>query len=168
MSTNNRLQNISRETLLHCLDYKRETGCFFWKNPKRKTMIGVKAGRFREDGYGVLWILGKTYLIHRLVWLAEHGKFPEYLIDHIDHNPSNNKIGNLRQANHSQNKQNRMKCHSNNRLKLLGVTEPYAGIYAARISANGKNINIGRYKDPHQAHQAYLDAKKNLHAGFSP
>lgn len=50
---------------------------------------------------------GKHISVHRLMWEVFYGKIPEgYEIDHIDRNPSNNALNNLRLVTHSENAKN--------------------------------------------------------------
>ena len=49
----------------------------------------------------------KYYWVHRLVWEAFYGPIPEGMeIDHIDGNPSNNSLSNLRAVDHKTNMNN--------------------------------------------------------------
>lgn len=46
----------------------------------------------------------KAHYVHRIVWETFHGPIPEgYEINHIDHNKSNNSLGNLELVTHSEN-----------------------------------------------------------------
>lgn len=49
----------------------------------------------------------KRFLVHRLVWETFVGKIPEgYELDHIDGNPQNNRLENLRVVTHKENQNN--------------------------------------------------------------
>jgi len=56
----------------------------------------------------------KTFKIHWLVWEAFVGQRPKkgsgLVIDHIDRNPMNNKLSNLRVITHSENQINSARC----------------------------------------------------------
>jgi hypothetical protein len=65
---------------------------------------------------------GKRYLLHRLIYTCYNPDedISEYLIDHIDGNPSNNDISNLRKATLQQNMWNsKVKCNSKTGLKNI-------------------------------------------------
>ena len=69
-----------------------------------------------RNGYTRVEINGKHYLVHRLVyqtWASGYDQLnPELVIDHIDANPLNNAIYNLRQVTQAENIQNAL-SHGN-------------------------------------------------------
>jgi len=100
----------------------------------------------------------------RLAWLITYGKWPVNEIDHVDGNQQNNRIANLRDVPHRINMQNRKKATRHNKCGFLGVTA-IGRKWAAKITAGGKLTYIGLYPTPELAHAAYLEAKRQLHAG---
>ena len=46
--------------------------------------------------YTDIHIDGYSYKAHRLVWLYVYGKWPEYTIDHVNREKSDNRLCNLR------------------------------------------------------------------------
>lgn len=79
--------------MLDRLTYHKRTGSFTWKNGKRK---GKPAGTTCATGYRQIQIDKEIYLVHRLVWLVENGKWPGYLT-HINGDRADNRIGNLKE-----------------------------------------------------------------------
>ena len=72
--------------------------------------------RFRRNGCQV------GYLAHRVAWLLYYGIDPgANEIDHIDQDPINNRIGNLRLVNSRENSMNRRK-RSDNTSGITGVS----------------------------------------------
>lgn len=84
---------------------------------------------FLANGYYSLSFNGVIYKAHRVVWLlCNHSIDSSLVIDHIDGNPLNNKISNLRQVNRSENSKNKLgeipksgfrhirECNSNGKL----------------------------------------------------
>lgn len=104
---------VTKELLQELFSY--DNGNLYWKNVKsKKVKTGQKVGSIDRHGYMRTSIKKKIYLIHRLIWIFHYGEIKDnYLIDHFDRNPLNNKIENLRLATHSQNTQNSGKRSDN-------------------------------------------------------
>ena len=109
-----------------------------------------------QNGYRKIKFEGKQYLSHRVAWLLYHGRWPIGDIDHIDGNPSNNQILNLRDVSHSKNLQNRKSATSKNKTGFLGVVKR-KNKFAAHIHRNGKQIYLGLFLTAELAHQAYKE-----------
>ena len=106
--------NIENESLL-TLDYLKQllnydplTGIFTWVvSRNRRVKIGQIAGYLNSPIlHRRIEIDGKSYGAHRLAWLYVYGYFPCGVVDHIDGNPSNNKITNLRECTQGENSRN--------------------------------------------------------------
>lgn len=81
-------------------------------------------------------INARYYLAHRIIWKLVYGTDPEF-VDHIDRNPANNRLANLRSVAHAENCRNR-KLRSDN-------TSGYAGIsYVPRLPNRPWRATIGR------------------------
>jgi hypothetical protein len=158
-----------QEIVQYCNEYfKYDDGCLFWKKKVcKKSVIGNKVGTFRKSkGYFYTKINKRNYPIHQLVFLIHFGYIPE-CTDHIDGDPLNNKIENLRPASSSQNNYNRGKTKAN--------TSGYKGVfvrdrlnpYSVRIVANKKRYNLGSYSCIHYAARVYNTAARFYHGEFS-
>lgn len=56
-------------------------------------------GSWKPCGHKQIWILGTTYLLHRIVFFMYYRKDPRgYAIDHINGDPADNRIKNLRRV----------------------------------------------------------------------
>lgn len=98
---------IALERLKELVSYDRETGRFHWNIDRGGLiMAGHRAGYTRKDGYLVLVLDGESYLGHRVAWFYETGSWPDEMIDHINGNPADNRLANLREATRSQNMMN--------------------------------------------------------------
>ena len=154
---------MNLEDIKKRLDYDPDTGLFTWNRKSGK----VEAGVIGATGYLAIGIGKKIYKAHRLAWFMQHGEMPKCGIDHINGNRLDNRIENLRLANTSENNQNRKVAHRNNKSGLLGVSmrrrngEPR--YFSARIRIDNKLISLGSYPTAELAHQAYLNAKRELH-----
>jgi hypothetical protein len=148
--------NIEQE-MFERLKYTPEDGKVWWvKHPRRSTSNGTEAGNMMQNGYRKLKFSGKQYLTHRIAWLLQHKTWPIGDIDHIDGNPSNNKLDNLRDVSHSVNLQNRKSATRKNKTGFLGVVKR-KNKYAAHITKNGKQVYLGLFDTPELAHKAYKE-----------
>lgn len=103
-------------------------------------------------------------MAHRLVWFFATGEMPPHEIDHINGDPADNRIANLRLATSAQNKQNIRNARRHNSTGYLGVSwNKDREMYRADIALNGKRKFLGHYPSPQEAHSAYLLAKAALH-----
>ena len=138
---------LTYERLHEILRYEPDTGDFFWTRPKQGRMLDKPAGSFDAKGYRQIFIDRANYLAHRLAWLYVHGYFPETDIDHIDRNPSNNRLKNLREVSRACNLRNQ-KTNKNNTSGVSGVYF-YKCInkWNAKISDHCRHINLGYTED---------------------
>lgn len=158
---------ITQEYLKQVLHYDRETGEFLWRAQRGCKKPGEIAGSINGQGYRFIGFGGKLHLAHRLAWLYEFGEWPAVSLDHIDGNPGNNRIENLRECSHAENHQNR-KMPSHNKSGYQGVS--FANrerLWHAQIKVRGVKHSLGYYKTPEEASAAYLRAKRTLH-DFQP
>lgn len=147
--------NLSAARLRELLFYDECTGVFKWRvNRARSARAGDVAGTNGRN-YFYIGIDGKSYTAHRLAWLYVHGEHPVNEIDHIDRNKLNNRIANLRDVGRSENNQN---------IEALGCSLK-RGRYVAQIVSNGKYYGLGSYATQKEATEAYLAAKRAVHAG---
>jgi hypothetical protein len=90
---------LTQERLKEKLYYVEDQGFFRWRSTWKI------AGTAHNAGYFHIGIDYEKYLVHRLVWLYVHGYMPKE-IDHIDQDPKNNRLSNLREVTRQQNKLN--------------------------------------------------------------
>lgn len=162
---------ITYERARELLDYHPESGKLFWKARGNSRFdnrfAGTTAGTPKIGGYIQIMIDGKIEYAHRLIWLLETGELPSGMVDHINGNPSDNRSKNLRIADHAQNGWNASRPKTN-KTGFKGVSvEPRTGKYVAYICVRGKRKNLGAFKSPEEAHEAYCKAAADLHGDFS-
>lgn len=152
--------------LLHSL-FEYRDGVLFWKiKPSQRTNIGDVAGGDHGNGHFKVRVNGKKTYVHRVVFMMHHGFVPKY-IDHIDGNPSNNRVENLRAATHSENIMNK-KLQSNNSTGVRGVHYcKKLQKFRAEITVDRKKIPLGLFSDIDEASRVYADASKKYHGEFS-
>jgi len=145
--------------------YEPDTGHFYRLQAiSPRSSIGDRADIDKGGGYRSVRCLGSRYSAHRLAWVIFYGKWPDGEIDHINHDPSDNRIVNLRDVSKSINQQNLSGPQKNNKAGFLGVWKNKKR-WGSRIRSEGKDIFLGNFDTPQQAHEAYLVAKRDMHPG---
>jgi hypothetical protein len=128
---------------------------------------GKTAGHTWENGRIYIMINKRPYYASRLAWMYVHGDMPILEVDHIDCDPLNNSISNLRLATRSQNLANTR--------KKAGRTSKYKGVYwqkhtqkwMARIQVKGKSLYLGIFDSEEEAHAAYCKSAKEHFGAFA-
>lgn len=158
---------INKELVEEWLRYEPETGDFYWrKNRSSTARAGQKTGYRNKLGYIQIGLAGKIHLAHRLAFLVTHGYFPKY-IDHINGNPSDNRIENLRECSQGQNLANTKKPH-NNRSGVKNVAwHKQSQSWHVRVWKNGKQNSFGYYKNLDEAAQVAREARVKIHGKFA-
>jgi hypothetical protein len=159
--------DLTAERLRQLVHYDTATGAFTRAiRSGQKVRVGDSAGHNTCRGYLAFSVDSHPFLAHRLAWLYVHGEWPAGQIDHINGVKTDNRLANLRVVTPMMNMQNWRKPPKRNKSGLLGVSSDKHGKkWRAQISANGKRVNLGVFDTPEEAHQAYLMAKRELHAG---
>ena len=159
---------LTQAFVQEALAYDPETGVFTWRASKRGSVkAGDRAGCVRADGYIRIKVGQRAAWAHRLAWLYVYGAWPDHQIDHINGNPSDNRIANLRDVVPSVNMQNeRRGRRRKNGGSLLGAHwSKVWRRWKSSINAGGKSQHLGWFDTEQQAHDAYLAAKRKLHEG---
>ena len=170
-----------RELLRELLDYDPATGILTWLPRPRemftqkdtflrwnKCFAGTVAGNERPRGISV-GMLGTLYSAHRLIWLLVNGEPVPAEIDHIDGNPCNNLITNLRAATRSQNVANTRR-RVDNISGIKGVRHSGSGGrvgFVARIKVDGETTYLGSFATLQEAARARREAAIRLHGEFA-
>lgn len=110
----------------------------------RKRVANEPAGHLsKSTGYYYVHYNYRNYLAHRVIWALVNKENPQgFIIDHIDRNRSNNKIGNLRKVTTSENTRNTsLKAH--NKTGFNGVTylANFQLYVATWVEDNGKALS---------------------------
>ena len=86
-------------------------------------------------------------------------------VDHRNMNTLDNTRPNLRCVDKSENMRNRG-AQKNNKIGLKGV-QKHGNKYMARIAVNGKQMYLGVFRTPEEAHRAYCDKAVELHGEYA-
>lgn len=156
--------NFTVEQLKEVVRYDPDTGFFFSNTRRGHQPANVRCGTFHKNGYRLISVFGQRFWEHRLAWLYCYGNWPKFKIDHINGDPSDNRICNLRDVSHKVNMQNRHGPTKANKSGFLGVFERN-GRWRARIKINNRDEYIGTFDDKESAHKAYLEYKRIHHEG---
>jgi hypothetical protein len=156
---------VNTETAKNLFDYK--DGSLYWKINQGRIKAGSKAGTPREKGHIQIQYNKKMYREHSIVWMMFNGENPSAILDHINGNPSDNRIENLRLATNAQNLANRGK-NKNNTSGFKGVyLHNQTNKWVASIKHLGKKYSLGCYENASDAHQAYKKACVKLNGDFA-
>lgn len=158
---------VTTDRLRQLFDYCNETGALKRKvSISRSSKVGEAIGCKHPAGYVHASVDRKVYPLHHLVWIW-HGKTHTKFLDHIDRNPSNNRIENLRAVTHAQNMWNKS-VQKNNSTGASGVSwHKTKGKYQVRIGANGSRIHLGYFDDFDLAELVSIEARAKYHGAFA-
>lgn len=166
------------------LSYNKNSGRLRWKardegaykgQPQQK-IAGIirfnkySAGKFADTslaghGYRAVTIHNTKYKAHRIAWIMEYGSIDGEVIDHLDGDPTNNKIENLRCSTQAENMKN-MSFPKHNKSGIVGVRfHKASNKWIASIKHCRKSLHLGIFPDIQDAIAARLAAECEL--GFS-
>ncbi len=123
------------------------------------TWTTVKTG---NNPYVRGWVNGSQVLIHRLIMGAPKGA----VVDHINHDPFDNRRSNLRICTTQQNVAHQRKLRKS-RSQFKGVYPRANGRFQAVICVRYKLIALGTFSSEIEAAQAYDAAAKRYHGGYA-
>ncbi len=159
----------SLETLRSVYSYDPRSGLLRWKIVARKgflvgSVTGYKTYSRSGRPMAVATRFGDVrYLVHRLAWFLTYGRWPAEMIDHINGDPFDNRLENIREATHSQNARNRRSPGVRNTSGYLGVSKHGSNWKWSISASDGVHTKSG-YKTPADAYAAYVEVKRILHS----
>ena len=139
----NRGATLTQDLLKQLIFYDPESGeCTRIQKTAMRHKIGEVVGSLdKSTGYKRVTLFYKQYWIHRIIWLYMTGDMPN-VIDHINHNPQDNRFQNLRNTTQSGNMRNRFIPTESN-TKVTGV---YKRSDCNSFSAEIANVKLGCFK----------------------
>jgi hypothetical protein len=112
-------KTLDIDFLRECLTYEAATGLLFWKKRPREHFsssnahaswnsqhAGARAGSPNVKRRWSTKIKLELYQNHRLAWALHYGCWPDDQIDHINGDPEDNRIANLRVVSNAENQRN--------------------------------------------------------------
>jgi hypothetical protein len=152
--------NLTAAEIIASVYYDPETGIF-----TRRTGKPI-AAKLTAKGYLRFEVAETTVRAHRLAWFYCYGRWPLGMLDHINRDPSDNRICNLREANASTNNMNKnpavLSKHG-----FRGV-EKHNQKYRAGLGFKGRSLKGPSRLTPAEAHADYLRMAQQLYGDFVP
>jgi hypothetical protein len=140
----------TRAILREIFDY-REDGNLIWRvalSPKVK--IGDVVGSDIGRGYRQTTINYLRYLVHRLIWQWHYDDCPP-MLDHINMDPSDNRVENLRPITRGHNKRRTKAGTVRQRPSARG---PGLGRWEGYVRMSGKVLHVGTFDSEAEARAA--------------
>lgn len=162
------MNEVTADFVRNALSYDPATGELRWRTStgRKRVKPGALAGNLTPNGYRFVGIRGRRYAAHKLAWVHAYGRWPRGHVDHIDGNPRNNALSNLREATNAQNCHN-SRVRRDNSSGCKGVSwRKGRQKWIAKVSCNGRAVQVGSFDNPEDAAAAYLDAASRLHGEF--
>lgn len=173
------------EYVRECLEYRE--GVLYWlprpahhfaKERSRKAFNGGHVGKpagvphyqksyiiigFRKDG-------ARHHLMgHRIIWMLHNGEWPSQVIDHINRDPRDNRIENLRNVPADVNSRNNGNPNGSGLLGAYRMPRPGRHKqFVGHITRDGVTNYLGIFSTAEEAHQAHLRAAADGAASAKP
>ena len=155
---------LTKEYLSKRFIYK--DGKLLWGLRSRIDRIMQPAGHVAADGYCRIEVAGTKVLAHRIIFCLHHGYMPD-MVDHIDGNPRNNSIENLRACTNSSNLHNRgLQANNQSGVKNVSWIES-SKLWHVQISKNGRRVISKYFTDLGDAAIAASTYRKEVHGEFA-
>lgn len=179
------MSDIDPGILRDLLSYDAESGKLFWL-PRQESMFNP-AYHFTAAQRAAQWnsrfagkealtnqgargqklgkIICRSYYAHRVAWAIHHGSWPNGEIDHINGDPSDNRIANLRDVTRSINMRNRP-AFKKSKTGHPGIAwRDRFSAYQVRICVDNREIHLGYFKSLDEAIEVRKRAERihNFH-----
>lgn len=134
---------------------------------KNGTLFHVKRGivlrgtKSNASGHLRMRVGGHLLYVHQAVFAIHHGRIPA-VIDHVDRNPANNRIENLREVSHSENSLN-VGASRRNTSGIRGLYfDRRDGKWYGQTMVRGKVHSTKRFADKREAARAIVLLRARL------
>ena len=157
------MRTVPIDRLRELLKYSPDNGSIVWaKTSSNRAVAGSPAGCL-SGNRRVLRVDGVLLKAHRVAWALNFGEWPNKLIDHINGDPTDNRLCNLRACSHGENMQNMRKARSDSQSKMIGAQKD-RNRWVANIRIDGRKSYLGSFGTAKEAHEAYVIAKRRIHS----
>ena len=155
---------LTQEEALRLFEYR--DGALYNKVQRQRAKVGDEVGFSVQKGYKRFRCNNTLYLVHRVVFLMHHGYMPQF-VDHINGNPQDNRIVNLRASDPVSNSWNAV----GKRLGASGVKgvswyKRYS-MWRVQVVANGVTHHVGYFSELEDAKKAAEAAREKHHGEFA-
>jgi len=156
---------LTQQQALDLFEYKN--GKLYWRvNASPLAQIGMEAGSPAASGHLKIGYKRRYYFAHRIVYLMFNGELPRF-IDHINNDPSDNRIENLRAATAAQNAMNK-KLNRNSTSKIKNVHWcAKRNSWQVQMNIHGKYAYIGTFHDKDMAIFVASEYRDKYHREFA-
>ena len=161
------LTDLTVESVRALFHYNPDTGSCIWKKRPishgkmarwNTVFVGTEVGSLDKDGYRKVFFGYRSYRLHRLIWLYVYGVWPSTHLDHVNRDPADNRIDNLREATPKQNSWNRISRRIS-KTGYVGVQPTKCGKrFLARPFIEGKLVYCGTFDTAELASAAVQEA----------
>jgi hypothetical protein len=146
--------------------YDPLTGDLFWVRAGRGRSLTNPIRSPDKQGYLRINYDKGVFRVHKVVWYISYGIVPD-LIDHINCDPSDNRLANLRMANKSTNGANRP-CQKNNTSGFKGVSfRPRDSSWYVQVRQKGAYYSKHGFLTAKEAAMHYDQVAKNLFGEYA-
>ena len=122
-----------------------------------------------KSTYYSLYLDRQQFPVHRVVFALHHGRWPEGVVDHINGDPLDNRVTNLRECEQWQNAMNKRYRREKTPLDLpTGVSNCARGQYKVKLVHKNTIHTLGPFSTVEEAAQAYRDLSNEVRGEFSP
>ena len=149
---------LTQDRVKTLLSYDPDTGFLIWRKTSKR------AGTQHYSGYRNVFVDGRCYIEHRVIWLYVYGEWPTVDVDHINRQRNDNRLQNLRLATREENCQNQP-LRKNNRSGQTGIYfHKVSQKWAAVINVGKKQVHLGVFCTREEATAARHNAEAQHYA----
>jgi hypothetical protein len=160
------INDLTYEQAHYLFEYR--DGQLYWKIRVGNRIAGRLAGGNDVNGYRIVSFRRVNYKAHRVIWVL-HGNDPVPVIDHIDGNPGNNRIENLRDSGYAGNSTN-SKIQKRNKYGIKGLCWwAHRNSWIGTVRHKGKTYYTKSFKDmdKDKCIESLAALRESLHGDFA-